>query len=235
MKKALVYIHEYHEDHAAFGEVLHERKFSETVVHVPSQDAETDTSAYDLLMVMGGPMGVYEAERYPFLHKEIRALEQRLAKDLPAFGVCLGSQLMAAALGAKVYKGSNGKEIGWHPLSINEEGKKGPARNIDARLTNMFHWHGDTFDLPGGAVLLGSSELYKNQVYSYGKNAFALQCHPEVTASQLEDWYPGYNKEYAGKPPIPLEDLRKNTAQYADTMNAQAKKFFAEWLESVGL
>lgn len=189
-----------------------------------------------LMVFMGGPVGVYQSDEYPFLKQEIEFLEKRLAADLPTIGICLGSQLMATALGSTVRKGNLGKEVGWKPLDITAEGQEASARHLCGSKTNMFHWHGDTFDLPRGAKLLASTEQYENQIFSYGQNALGLQCHPEVQQQQLQEWYVMFQRDITGENPlIPVDELRAQTAQNIETLNTQAKLFFNSWLEEVGL
>lgn len=122
---------------------------------------------YDgLTIVLGGPIGVYETKDYPFLIDEIAGLKQRLQANKPTIGICLGAQLIAHALGAKVYAGLQ-KEIGWSKLEITpiDENILAPLEHI-----KVLHWHGDTFDLPTNATLLASSQLYPHQAFSVGRN-----------------------------------------------------------------
>lgn len=225
MKKAVIFTHEPSEGPAIFGEVLPARGFSQNILFTP--DDPVDDADADLLIVMGGPQGVYESDKYPYLKEEMKIIERRIARGKPVLGVCLGSQLMAAALGAKVYKGSQGPEIGWHDITVNKAGKTTPVRHLDGA---MFHWHGDTFDLPQGATLLASSEKYPHQAFSYGKNALALQCHPEVTAHALEGWYEAFANDMGA---AKTEQLRAETARNIEILNTKAVLFFDEWLESV--
>ncbi len=132
------------------------------------------------LVVMGGPMGVYEQKRYPFLRDEIRLMEDALRKERPVLGVCLGSQLLAAALGARVKKGKQ-KEIGWHTVNLAEATLNDPFWEGVDRSFRAFHWHGDIFDLPKGAISLASSALTRCQAFRYGPNAYGILCHMEVT------------------------------------------------------
>src|SRR5262249_23064037 len=152
----------------------------------------------ELLVVMGGPIGVYQAADYPFLVSELQALERRLGQSKPTLGICLGAQLVAAALGSRVYKGFQ-SEIGWSSVQV-----ANVPDNVLTPLANgktpVLHWHGDTFDVPVGATLLASSELYENQAFAFGKNVLALQFHIEVTASDFERWMVGHCNEILGLP-----------------------------------
>lgn len=139
------------------------------------------------LIIMGGPMNVYEETEYPFLKDEDRLIKEALAKKLPMIGVCLGAQLMAKAAGAKVTKGQK-KEIGWYPLHLTEEAKIDPSFKILPKEIEVFQWHGDTFEIPKGAVRLASSELFPNQAFRVGENAYAFQFHIEVTEAIIKEW-----------------------------------------------
>jgi GMP synthase (glutamine-hydrolysing) len=135
------------------------------------------------LVVMGGPMGVYETDRYSHLTAELRLIEQALAHDRPVLGVCLGSQLLAAALGARVYPGV--KEIGWYDIERTTGATTDPlAGEFPARFT-AFVWHGDAFDLPGGATRLASSAATENHAFRFGRHAYGLLFHLEVDEPQV--------------------------------------------------
>lgn len=139
------------------------------------------------LIIMGGPMNVYEEDEFPFLKYEDKLIKEALAKRLPMIGVCLGAQLMAKAAGAKVTKGHK-KEIGWYPLHLTEEAKTDSAFSSLPAKVEVFQWHGDTFDIPKGAVRLASSELFPNQAFRIGENAYAFQFHIEVTEAIIKEW-----------------------------------------------
>jgi len=129
------------------------------------------------LIIMGGPMGVYEADRYPFLRDEQRLIRQAAEAGFPVLGICLGAQLIAAALGGKVYPGPR-REIGWHEVEVTAS-PEGATDELTAGLPprfTAFHWHGDTFDLPPGATRLFRSALYENQGFRWGRHVAASIC-----------------------------------------------------------
>jgi GMP synthase (glutamine-hydrolysing) len=191
--------------------------------------ADFDALKPDLLIVMGGAPGAYQAEQYPFLAQEIDVLEKRLAADLPTLGVCLGAQLMAKALGAKNYRGTKGYEIGWCKIDVNDSGMKTPMKHLDASQTWMTQSHKDTFDLPEGAILLASSDKYENQAFSYGDNALGVQFHPEADAAACRAWYVSYSGALEDEE-IDLNVWRKQTVDYLPTLMSQSEKFLTEWL-----
>src|ERR1035437_9089756 len=193
-RHALVLSHVAFEDLGSLAEPLQERSFEiETVNGSTAQFPLHNADSCELLVVMGGPIGVYDQQDYPFLVDEITLIQKRLAARKPILGICLGAQLMAAALGAQVYPGKNGKEIGWSAVhaAMNLTTPKWFAPLLAADL-RVLHWHGDTFDMPSGARLLASSDLYPNQAFTIEDFALGLQFHAEVTAAGLESWYVGH-------------------------------------------
>lgn len=138
---------------------------------------DIDFLSPDLLIVMGGPMGVYEREAHPWIDCEIVRLGQRIACGLPTLGVCLGAQMIAAAMGSRVYPGP-GPEIGFGPITLNPVGAESPLRHVAE--VPVLHWHGDTFDLPEGVELLASTAAYPHQAFRRGRNLLALQFHAEM-------------------------------------------------------
>jgi GMP synthase (glutamine-hydrolysing) len=225
------------EDLGLLAPLLRSRGWDITLLDVPSADL-TDAGIVagieqaDLLVVLGGPIGVGDAEAYPFLTPELRLIERRLTQDRPLLGICLGSQLMASALGSRVYPGGT-KEIGWGQLQLTDAGMASclaPLADPDAMV---LHWHGDTFDLPDGATRLASSPLYENQAFAYGRNALALQFHIEADPARLEEWYVGHTSEL-GAAGISVKALRAATAQVANRVGAQAPRIFDCWLRDIG-
>ena len=192
--------------------------------------AALDPLEPELVVVLGGPIGVYEQEIYPFLADELRILEARLKAGRPVLGICLGAQLMAAALGARVYP-APAKEVGWAPLSLTEAGKASVLRHIDGGVP-VLHWHGDTFDLPAGATLLASTEVCPNQAFSYGPAALGLQFHLEVVPAEIERWLIGHACEIAAlKTGATVTSLRADTRTLGPGLTVRATDIFREWLQ----
>lgn len=139
--------------------------------------ASVDLNEPDLLIMMGGPMGVYEADIYPWINCQLKRLARRLDADRPTLGVCFGAQMMAAALGSDVYAGPV-KEVGFHKVEVREPALEGPLRHLVD--VPVLHWHGDTFTLPQDVDLLASSKAYDHQAFARGDNILALQFHAEM-------------------------------------------------------
>jgi GMP synthase (glutamine-hydrolysing) len=139
------------------------------------------------IVILGGPMGVHEADRYPHLRDEIRLAEDALRRGVPILAICLGSQILAAAAGARVYRGP-APEIGWFEVTLTPEGRGDPVVGALPAQGMMFHWHGDTFDPPAGGTLLASSRLYTQQAFRAGPRAWGVQFHPEITEEMVDDW-----------------------------------------------
>jgi GMP synthase (glutamine-hydrolysing) len=136
------------------------------------------------LVVMGGPMSVYEHDRLAHLKAEMRLVESAVEIGRPVLGVCLGSQLLAHVLSAKVYPGAR-KEIGWHDVALTPAAEIDPVWSAAPKQFPAFHWHGDIFDLPHTAVALASSDLTACQAFRYGKNVYGILFHMEVTQPQV--------------------------------------------------
>lgn len=233
MKAALAVRHVAFEDLGSFERVLGDRGYHVTYADAGLDDlGALDPLRPDLLVILGGPIGAYEEAGYPFVLHELRLLEKRLAADLPTLGVCLGSQLMARALGARVYHGGR-KEIGWAPLVLTDAGRRSCLRYLAPEETAVLHWHGDTFDLPRGAVRLASTEAYENQAFSWGRRALALQFHAEATAQGLERWFVGHACEIGATPEVSVAQLRRDTARFAPALEHQGRRCFETWLDAI--
>ncbi len=235
MRTALALTHVPFEDLGSLAQELSIRDYAVRIVDASTADLRAvDAFAPDLLIVLGGPIGVYETEAYPFLQRELQLLRARLARNAPTLGICLGAQLMAAALGARVYPGQQGKEIGWAGLTPGAAAAACPAI-AELLIPNLpvLHWHGDTFDLPPGAAHLAASAQYPNQAWSIGENILALQFHPEVLTAGLERWYVGHAAELAGAR-INVPRLRRDGQAFGPALQAAAGPFWRRWLDAIG-
>jgi len=220
------------EDLGLLGPLLADRKHTVRYVEAPTADfADVDALAPDLLVVLGGPIGVYESDRYPFIDAEVALLQRRLAAAKPTLGICFGSQLMAKALGARVYA-SGVKEIGWAPLTLTSDGAASCLRHL---ATPVLHWHGDTFDLPIGAVRLASTPACRNQAFSAGPHALALQFHAEACGPPLEAWFVGHACEIAATPAVSVPQLRADTQRFSPALEQCGRACFGDWFSTVGL
>jgi GMP synthase (glutamine-hydrolysing) len=203
--------------------------------HIRYYDAGCDALTLDpvdtdLLVVLGGPIGAYELEDYPFIADEIAILRARVAADRPTLAICLGAQILAQALGARVYAGP--KEFGWAPVKLTEAGERSVLRDIGHEAIPVLHWHGDTFDLPDGAERLASTPECANQAFSLGAT-LAVQFHPEVSARHFERWLICNTGQIALMKSHTVRSLRDQATRYADAAATSGQKWFAAWLEQM--
>jgi GMP synthase (glutamine-hydrolysing) len=190
-----------------------------------------DAASADLVVILGGPIGAYEDHLYPFLKDELTLAETRLAAAKPLLGVCLGAQLMARALGAKVYPGPR-KEIGFAPLALTEAGQASCLAPFGEPDVPVLHWHGDTFDLPDGTVRLASTPLTPNQAFSLGSAALGLQFHGEARGAAFERWLIGHACEIAAAGLSPA-DLRADGHRLFPTVERHGVRVLAAWLDGL--
>jgi GMP synthase (glutamine-hydrolysing) len=231
-RSAVVICHVAFEDLGLLGPILDQAGWDHSYRAAPTDDlGDPSVAQADLLVVLGGPIGAYETDSYPFLAREIALLERRLAKDLPTLGICLGSQLMAKALGSRVFAGA-AKEIGWGRVALTEAGRQTCLRPLAEQDAMVLHWHGDTFDLPIGATRLAFNSQYENQAFAFGKQALALQFHLEAACATLETWFVGHAAELAATG-ISVARLRAATAEMTDRAGPQAQSIFSAWLNEV--
>jgi GMP synthase-like glutamine amidotransferase len=153
-----------------------------------------DAQEYQAVIVMGGPMGVYDEAEYPFLRDEHRFLTRVLGQGVPLLGICLGSQLLAKALGARVYRNRQ-KEIGWYTVDLTPAGAADPLFASLPSPVPVFQWHGDAFDLPAGATPLASSPLCTHQAFRYGDRVYGLLFHLELTPDIIHSWLATFHDE----------------------------------------
>ncbi len=231
-REVLAVRHVYFEDLGTFERVLGERGRPVRYLDVGfARIAAPNPVSASLMVILGGPINACDDARYPTLTPLASMIEKRIAAGLPTLGICLGAQLIARVLGARVYAAPE-RELGWTPLTLTEAGRAGPLRHLDGEHTSMLHWHGDTFDLPTGATLLASTPACTNQAFSWGSHVLGLQCHPEVRAERFEPWLIGHASEIdaAG---VDVNALRAATATHAPRLEAAASRMFDAWLDTV--
>lgn len=191
---------------------------------------EAAVLAADLLVILGGPIGVYETDRYPFLIAERKAIAERLSRGAPTLGICLGAQLMAQALGAEV--AATGRvEIGYAPLTLTAEGQSSMLRHIGT--VPVLHWHGDQFAIPDGALRLAQTRGFPNQAFSLGPKILGLQFHLEADHEQIERWLIGHAHELSSHG-IDPRIIRRDAARHGPSLADAARAVFNAWLDQLG-
>jgi GMP synthase (glutamine-hydrolysing) len=232
MKSALALRHVHFEDLGTLGAVLEGRGYRLRYLDVADGPlVGADVLEPDLVVCLGGPVGAYDTDKYPFLDEELEALEGRLARGRATLGICLGSQLMARALGARVYP-SGTREIGFAPVRLTAEGAASCLAPLAADGA-VLHWHGDTFDLPKQAVHLARTEVCENQAFSVGSHALALQFHVEVEPAGFERWLVGHACELASAG-IEPGALRSAMVTHGPSLARKAEAILSRWLDPRG-
>ena len=229
-KPILILQHYWCETPGIFLDVLREHNVPTVTNCGANGDAyPSDLSAYNGVIAMGGPMGVYEEEQYPWLRQEDALLKTAIQRDMPTLGICLGSQLVAKAAGAEVKSGGR-KEIGWYNVILSDEGIHDPLWKDFPHIFEAFEWHGDIFSLPSGAVSLASSALYPHQAFRIGQRVYALLFHLEVTAEMIQTWMKAFAGELATvRSYIDPTAIEQNLTDRATRMNALAREFMGRF------
>jgi GMP synthase (glutamine-hydrolysing) len=218
------------EDLGAFETVFLENGLNVRYLDVGFDDlSRLDPGQDEVAVILGGPIGACDDRSYPFLRHEVAYIEKRIAAGHPTIGICLGAQLMARSLGARVYPASE-KEIGFFPVELTPDGGKSCLASI--RDTAVLHWHGDTFDLPPGAVRLASTRICENQAFSCGRNAIGFQFHPEIGAKGFERWLIGHTLELAVAG-IDVNTLRNQHESARVDLERRARECLRLWLGNV--
>ncbi len=178
------------------------------------------------IVLLGGPMNVYEEDRYPFLREEDLFIKEAIQRGKAILGICLGAQLIAKALGAKVYKAPV-KEIGWYDVSLTEKGSKDPLFSTLPQIFSVFQWHEDTFELPRASRLIATSPSVPHQAFRYGEKVYGLQFHLEVTEEMIQEWMRTYEEELKGSQPSLFSKLKilTDTDMQIETYTRRGMKF----------
>lgn len=228
-RTAVVIRHVLFEDAGLLGPMLADRGYDTLVLDAGIDPVSERAADADLLVVLGGPIGVGDLATYPFLGGEIDLIASRLADGAPVLGVCLGAQLIAAALGAPVTP-TGRVEIGYAPLMLTADG----ARSVLAPLGDVpvLHWHGDQFQVPDGCAGLAATPGFPNQAFSCGPTVLALQFHLEADHTQIERWLIGHAHELAANG-IDPRAIRSDAEQHGPELARRARSVFDAWLEGV--
>jgi GMP synthase (glutamine-hydrolysing) len=237
MRKLLVFQHSAREPLGVLDPMLRRAGFRIRYLNFSREpDARPDVSRYNGLVVLGGPMNVDQQAQYPHLATEIGAIQDALARGIPILGICLGAQLLAAALGANV-RPNTVREIGWYRLHPTAEaGTDLLCRHLEGD-PHVFQWHAYTFDLPTGAVHLASTPTCPNQAFRFGDRAYGLQFHLEADEHLIQRWLhvPEYRREAeASGPEHHLEHILRDTHRHAPGALGLSQRVFGEFIELLG-
>ncbi|MGW7416185.1 glutamine amidotransferase [Streptomyces sp. NPDC054863] len=229
MTEAVAIRHVAFEDLGSFEQVLRERNIGITYVEAGQGRLleQVERLSPQLLVVLGGPVGAGETDAYPFLQEELALIRGRLSREEPVLGICLGAQLIAAALGAEVYP-ARAKEIGWGAVALSEAGAGSPLSEL---TSPVLHWHGDTFDLPAGATHLASTPVCRNQAFALGRSTLGLQFHVEVLGGAIESWLIGHAHEVAQAAGVSVKEIREDTHRLAGQLENRSRRFLHRWLD----
>jgi GMP synthase (glutamine-hydrolysing) len=232
---AKIYVLQHHpvENLGTIADALEGAALAWQYIHVnDGQPVPSSMKGAGGLIVMGGPMAVYQTERYPWLRDEMRLIEDAMKSNLPVLGVCLGAQILAAALGAKVEHNPNGKEIGWHPIRLSDSAKEDRLmRDLPATLT-PFHWHGDLFELPAGAVSLASSDKTPCQAFRHGDKTYGFQFHFEVTTESITAMAQAFVKELV-RENIAADGMISQGADFLPPLEKISNGVFTRWASPI--
>jgi GMP synthase (glutamine-hydrolysing) len=233
MSRALVLQHIRCEPPGIFSGMLTDRGIAIATIELDEGGELPGWREVDLVLAMGGPMGVHDQAEHPWLAAEKRWIATAVRAGVPYFGVCLGAQLLAASLGAPVHAGET-PEVGVLPIKVTAAAERDPVLGVLGDQFPALQWHGDTFGLPAGAVHLARSEAYPNQAFRFGTAAYAVQFHVEVTDRMLAEWgqVPAYRESArAVLGASGLETLAGEFAAARVSMARSASLMFTGWLD----
>lgn len=234
MAKLLLFQHVPYEPLGTLSPLLRERGHRVRYINF-SRDpyAQPDISKYAAIIILGGPGNVDQIDQYPYLQTEIDVINQALAAEMPILGICLGGQLLAAALGGKVYPAKE-KEIGWTDIQVTETGKQDPLFKHWQATEKIFQWHGRTFDLPDQATLLATNNTCPNQAFRVGDNVYGFQFHLEVNELLISRWanLPLYQADLdSAAPDAHRQRILANTKKYIENTYQLSNKVFGAFID----
>ena len=230
MEEIVVFQHDPFEDLGFFAEILEKQRADYRVIRLfHGETPAEDWEHLRALIVLGGPMSACQEGDYPFLRWEKTIIRAAMDESVPILGICLGAQLIAAALGTSVFRGRV-REIGWSPISITPHGQVDSLLGYLPESATVFQWHGDGFDLPSGAIRLASSIHYENQAFRLGRTIYGLQFHLEVTPRMIERWIDERSKDLAQAPYVSPEKILSDTENYAPTLKYYGERFLSEFV-----
>lgn len=235
MKTAVAIRHVHFEDMGTLEPLLHQRGFAVRyfdagVERLDSAQIQTQMAKADLLVVLGGPIGAFDEETYPFLTQELELIQQRIEARRPLLGICLGAQLMARALGAKVAP-MGWKEIGFSQLTLTAAGRDSVLAALPPE-TQVLHWHGDQFGIPDGLESLAGTELCPHQAFALENFGLGLQFHLETDTDRLESWLIGHAAEL-GQAGVDPRVLRAQATEHGAALKRAAAAVFNRWLLAI--
>lgn len=234
MRKLLVFQHSAREPLGTLDPLLRRAGFRVRYVNFSREPGATiDVRRYNGLVVLGGPMNVDEADRYPHLNFETAAIREALDADMPVLGICLGAQLLAAALGASVHPNPVA-EIGWYPVHASAEAESDRLCRHMRGVQHVFQWHAYTFDLPRDAVHLASTDSCPHQAFRYGDRAYGLQFHLEADELLIRRWLdvPEYRAEFEARDlGHGVDHVLRDTRVHAPQAQRLSERVFNEFIE----
>jgi GMP synthase (glutamine-hydrolysing) len=230
LRNAVALRHVEFEDLGLLNGILRAHGFASSYLDAPVNDGGWDGAGEaDLLIVLGGPIGVGDADTFPFLAAELEVLEHRFAEHLPTLGICLGAQLLAIACGGVVDAGAT-SEIGYAPLQLTDAGRNSVLAPLDG--LPVLHWHQDVIAPPPEMGSLGFTDTCSTQGFASGTNLLGLQFHLEADPLGLERWLVAYSGDLAAHG-IDPRSLRRDAAQYGPALAARAGRVFDAWLSGL--
>ncbi len=237
MSKVLVCQHVPHEILGTFHPLLKDEGIRIRYVNFSRHPhAEPQVTGYDGLILLGGPMNVDEEGKYPFLTHELKMIEEAMKMEIPVLGICLGSQLIAKTLGAKIHANTH-SEIGWHKVDLTKEGQENPLLNPLSSHPYLFEWHHDSFELPKDSHWLAKSSRCPHQAFRYGKKTYGFQFHLEVDEDMIEKWLhdPKHQAFLRNSSEHPSEKkIRQETQEHISALKKISIQTFSEFIKLFG-